>query len=184
MTTYAAASQFLGFLTLLTLGAAALLTVFLAVPSGRSRIGALLAGRERDALGFAWLASAFAMAGSLYYSDIVGFVPCLLCWYQRIAMYPLVAVLGVGFLRSDPAVWRFALPHPRIGQPISVYHALIQLQPSLEVVSCGGAVPCSGRYVAAFGFVSIPWMAGAAFLFIAAVLLALRQSERVVGRTR
>ncbi|MDH3732945.1 MAG: disulfide oxidoreductase [Gemmatimonadota bacterium] len=179
MRTYAAVAQALGFLTLLALGVAALLTVALAVPSGRARIGGLLLGREGDAVGFAWLASLIAMGGSLYFSDIVGFAPCLLCWYQRIAMYPLVAVLGVALLRSDPAVWRFALPLSLIGLVISAYHVLIQFRPALEVTSCGAGAPCSGRYVAVFGFVSIPWMAGGAFLFISTLLLALCQSERI-----
>lgn len=181
MTTYAAVSQFLGFLTLLAIGAAALLLGALAMPSGRARIDALLARRGGDAIGLAWLASLLAMGGSLYYSEVVGFAPCLLCWYQRIAMYPLVAVLGIGLLRSDPTVWRFAIPLPLIGLVISAYHALLQFRPALEIGSCGEGVPCSGRYLAIFGFVSIPWMAGGAFLFIAALLVALGRSESSTG---
>jgi disulfide bond formation protein DsbB len=96
-------------------------------------------------------------------------------------MYPLVVVLGVAFFRSDPAVWRFALPLSLIGLVISAYHVMVQLRPALETISCGAGPPCSGRYVAVFGFVSIPWMAGAAFLFISALLWALRQSERIAG---
>ena len=177
MSNYAAVAQFLGFLTLLALATGLLLASALAVPAGRARIGGLLANRRGDALGFAWLASIFAMGGSLYFSEIVGFAPCMLCWYQRIAMYPLVAVLGVAFFRSDPGVWRYALPLSVIGLLISSYHVLIQLRPALEAISCGDGPPCSGRYVAVFGFVSIPWMAGAAFVFISAVLLGLRQAE-------
>jgi len=179
VSSYAAVVQFLGFLTLLALGAGAFLAVAQALPSGRARIGTLVAGRQRDALGFAWLASMLAMGGSLYFSEVIGFAPCLMCWYQRIAMYPLVVILGVAFFRSDAAVWRFALPLSLIGLVISTYHVTIQLRPSLEAVSCGAGPPCSGRYVAVFGFVSIPWMAGAAFLFISTLLLALGKSDRV-----
>lgn len=175
---YAAVSQFLGLLTVLALGAATLLTGALMVPSGRARVGALLGGRQGDALGFAWFASVLAMGGSLYFSDVVGLAPCLLCWYQRIAMYPLVAVLGVAFLRSDPTVWRFALPLSLIGFVISAYHILVQFRPAMELASCAEGVPCSGRYLAVFGFVSIPWMAGGAFLLISTLLLALGQSEK------
>jgi disulfide bond formation protein DsbB len=177
VSTYAAVAQFLAVLTLVALGVGVLLAGALAVPSGRARIGALLDGRQGNALGFAWLASIFAMGGSLYFSDVVGFVPCLMCWYQRIAMYPLVAVLGVAFFRSDAAAWRYALPLSLIGLVISIYHASIQLRPALEAISCGSGPPCSGRYMAVFGFISIPWMAGGAFLLISTLLLALRQSE-------
>ncbi len=177
MSSYAAVAQFLAFLTLLSLAVGALLMAALAVPAGRARIGGLLERYRGDALGIAWMASIFAMGGSLYFSEVVGFAPCLLCWYQRIAMYPLVAVLGVAFLRKDPSVWRYALPLSLIGFIISVYHVVIQLQPALEAGSCGSGPPCSGRYVAVFGFVSIPWMAGGAFLLITGLLLAVRQSE-------
>jgi disulfide bond formation protein DsbB len=96
-------------------------------------------------------------------------------------MYPLVVVLGVAFFRSDPGVWRYALPVSIIGLMISVYHVFIQFRPALEIGSCGSGPPCSGRYVAVFGFVSIPWMAGGAFLLISAILLALRRNERVTA---
>lgn len=89
-------------------------------------------------------------------------------------MYPLAVVLGVAFWRNDPSVWRFALPLPLIGFVISAYHVLLQYRPSVEIIPCTTEAPCSGRYMAIFGFVSIPWMAGAAFLFLIALLLTLR----------
>jgi disulfide bond formation protein DsbB len=118
------------------------------------------------------------MVGSLYLSDVMHFLPCLLCWYQRIAMYPLVVVLGVGMLRSDPGVWRFAIPLPVIGAAIAAYHVMIQWRPNLEVTSCAIGAPCTGRYVAVFGFISIPTMAAAAFLLITVLLLLVRALEQ------
>jgi disulfide bond formation protein DsbB len=114
------------------------------------------------------------MLGSLYFSDVVGFIPCLLCWYQRIAMYPIVFVLGVGLLKRDPTAWRFALPLPLLGLVISLYHVALQYRPNLEILSCEIGVPCSARYVAVFGFVSIPVLAAAAFLLIAVLLFTVR----------
>ena len=76
------------------------------------------------------------------------------------------------------SVWRYALPLSMIGLAISAYHASIQLGPALEAFSCGSGPPCAGRYMAVFGFVSIPWMAGGAFLLISTLLLGLRQSEK------
>jgi len=127
---------------------------------------------------FAGVVALVATLGSLTYSEGYGFVPCELCWYQRIAMYPLVLVLGVGMLGGDTAVWRYALPLPLVGLAISIYHVTIQWQPSLDVGACTTGAPCSGRYVAVFGFISIPTMAGAAFILIAAILLVVRLLDR------
>lgn len=93
-------------------------------------------------------------------------------------MYPLVLVLGVGLLRPGVRIWPFALPLPAVGLAIAAYHVALQFQPTLDLVPCEGGVPCSGRYVAVFGFVSIPVMAGAAFLMITTLLLLLRELAR------
>jgi disulfide bond formation protein DsbB len=169
-----------------TLGALALVAVALGVglgavlssAGGRERLRGALVGNERHAIGWAWGVSAIAMAGSLYLSEIAHLLPCSLCWYQRIAMYPLVFVLGVGLLRDDPGVWRFAIPLPVVGFIISVYHVTIQWRPNLDVGTCSTGAPCTGRYLSVFGFISIPTMAGAAFLLITILLLMLRTLER------
>jgi disulfide bond formation protein DsbB len=93
-------------------------------------------------------------------------------------MYPIVFVLGVGLLKRDPTAWRFALPLPLLGLVISLYHVALQYRPSLEIVSCEVGVPCSARYMAVFGFVSIPVMAAAAFLLIAVLLFTVRTVQR------
>ncbi len=142
-------------------------------------VGGLRAGRHlpsvRHPLAWAWVVATAATASSLYLSDVVGLVPCLFCWYQRIAMYPLVVILGVGTLRGDAGVWRYALPVAAIGILFSAYHVALQFQPTLDVGACTSGVPCSARYLAVFGFVSIPFMAGAAFLSIIALLLLVRR---------
>ncbi len=177
MTLYPVIVQMLGGLSLAGAAASLALAAALLVPAGRVWLRASLAGYERHVMGWAWTIACGAMAGSLYFSDIIGFVPCLFCWYQRIAMYPLVVVLGVGLLRADAGVWRFALPLPLIGLGMAAYHVALQYQPTLELIPCDSGVPCSGRYVAVFGFVSIPVMSGAAFMMISALLLLVRQLE-------
>lgn len=132
----------------------------------------------RTLLVIAWIAAAIAMAGSLYFSEVVGFIPCKYCWYQRIAMYPLVPVLGVAFLRREAGIWRYALPLSGIGLLISIYHSIIELRPSLAVGNCDAAAPCTTRLFAVLGFISIPVMAGAAFFLISALMLAVRAGER------
>jgi disulfide bond formation protein DsbB len=84
----------------------------------------------------------------------------------------------VGILRRDAGVWRYALPLAAVGLLIAAYHVTIQWMPSLDVGACSVGAPCSGRYVAVFGFISIPTMAGAAFLLIIALMLLLRALER------
>src|SRR5262249_61758107 len=75
---------------------------------------------------FAWIVATVTTLGSLYYSEHAGFIPCELCWYQRIVMYPLVIVLGVAALRRDRKVWITALVFVVIGAPLSLYHWLVQ----------------------------------------------------------
>ena len=74
-------------------------------------------------------------------------------------------------------MWRFALPLPLVGLLISAYHVLVQVRPSLELVTCDANNPCTVRYLAVFGFISIPVMAGASFLLIAVLLVTLRSLE-------
>lgn len=141
--------------------------------SGRRRVARVAAGRERLLIGGALAVSAISTGGSLYLSEVAHLTPCLLCWYQRIVMYPLVPILGVAWLRADSGVWRYALPLSVIGLFISAYHVTIQWLPVLDSGACGVGVPCAARYVLLYGFISIPTMAGAAFLLITTLLLSL-----------
>jgi disulfide bond formation protein DsbB len=153
----------------------------LASRGGRRLLSRSLGTGGRELLAGAWVVAAIAMVGSLYFSGS-GLEPCRYCWYQRIAMYPLVLVLGVAVLRRDVGVWRYVLPLSVVGGLISTYHAALQLQPALEVVECSVGAACTLRYFAVFGWISIPWLAGAAFLWIttmvsAAAILARRTSD-------
>lgn len=174
MVFYTGIVQTLATLAVLGILAAVGLLVAQAFPAGRAWLCRALNNQELHPIGWAWFVALAAMLGSLYFSDVVGFVPCLLCWYQRIAMYPIVFVLGTGLLRRDPAAWRFALPLSLLGLVISLYQVALQYRPSLEIISCGTGASCSTRYVAVFGFVSIPVMAAAAFLLITALLFTVR----------
>ncbi|MBW3534010.1 MAG: disulfide bond formation protein B [Gemmatimonadetes bacterium] len=177
MLLYALVVQTLAGATLLSFVIALALLGTLTVPGGRTRLRGALGGQERHPIAWAWIVAAVAAAGSLYFSDGVGLVPCLLCWYQRILMYPLVLVLAVGWARSDAGVWRYGLPLALVGLAVSAYHRVLQARPSLELVQCGTGPPCTGRYLNVFGFVTIPTMAGAAFLLIIALLATLRILE-------
>ena len=116
--------------------------------------------------------AALAMAGSLIFSEGIGYQPCTLCWYQRIAMYPMVVIFGVDLARTESKTRRYALPLAVAGFAVSFYHYLLQVFPSVDQGMCAAGVSCSARYVDEFGFVSIPFMAAAAFALIIAILLA------------
>jgi disulfide bond formation protein DsbB len=128
---------------------------------------------------WAWLVSIAATVGSLYFSEVRMFVPCALCWWQRILMYPLVVVLGVATFRQDLSAWRTALPLSLIGLGTATYHYLLQKVPGLAPpASCASGVPCNMQYIDWFGFVTIPFLAGVAFLIVTIAMLRLAWTER------
>ncbi|CAM4491976.1 disulfide oxidoreductase [Paenibacillus tarimensis] len=126
----------------------------------------------------AWAVSVLATAGSLYLSEVMQFMPCSLCWFQRIFMYPLTIMLGIASAKNSPAVIPYAIPLVIIGAAFSLYHTIIQkLPPSLNTAACG-PVPCRGDYLDWFGFITIPMLALTAFLIILAALLRAHRLSR------
>lgn len=167
----AATSRFLALLAFVAVGGAAAVTALRFLPG--PRVTAVRVDVARIA---PWLAAAVAVAstgGSLYYSEIAGFVPCELCWFQRIAMYPLAVILPVAAVRGDRTVGRYALPLALLGAVVAIYHVQLQAFPD-QATSCDAAAPCTVREVTAFGFVTIPMMALAGFVTVVALLVAAR----------
>lgn len=117
-----------------------------------------------------------AMLGSLYYSEIAGFVPCTLCWYQRILMYPLTLIILVGIIKGDEYLPDYVLPFSIIGMGVSTYHYLVQLGVFGHPATCSTGVPCNLRYVNYFGFVSIPLMALTAFVMITVIMVVTKRA--------
>ncbi|MBK65687.1 MAG: disulfide bond formation protein B [Chloroflexi bacterium] len=120
---------------------------------------------------FAWTIASLASIGSLFYSEISGFVPCTFCWYERIAMYPLVLVLGVGIFLKSKESWIFGFPLSAIGLIITIYHYQLQMFPDQNSISCSTDVSCTGTWIMEFGFVTMPFMALSTFLLISVLLL-------------
>nr|WP_046174654.1 disulfide oxidoreductase [Domibacillus indicus] len=124
----------------------------------------------------AWLAAVAATLGSLFFSEQMGFIPCTLCWYQRILMYPLTLFLGLAFYWNDTRIYRYVLPVSMIGMGVSGYHYTLQKIPALKQFEmCTSGVPCSGEYINIFGFVTIPFLSFAAFTAITLSMLFLRK---------
>lgn len=112
-----------------------------------------------------------AMTGSLYYSQVVGYTPCTLCWYQRIAVYSLAIISLVATIRRTPDTLRpYGLALAATGIFVSIYHSWLQAFPRMTSF-CSADAPCSERHVWEFGFVSIPFMAFTVLLFTILVLL-------------
>jgi disulfide bond formation protein DsbB len=125
------------------------------------------------ALPLALAISTTATLGSLYYSEIADFPPCKLCWYQRIAMYPLPVLLTVALATRDRWVARYTVPVAAIGAMIAIYHVQLELFPEQESI-CSADVPCSVKWVDQFGFVTIPFMALCGFAAVIALSLLAR----------
>lgn len=119
-----------------------------------------------------WLAGGvalFATLGSLYLSESAGLIPCKLCWYQRIAMYPLAVILPLAAFRKDAMARTYVAVLATIGAGIAAYHRLIQAYPTLDTGACTAVGPsCSAPLIKMYGFVTIPYMALSAFLLILA----------------
>ncbi len=112
-----------------------------------------------------------AMLGSLYFSDVVGWEPCVLCWYQRIAMYPLVVIFALGVWRQDLSAKIYGLALASIGLLISGYQIYLQVmvgtgQTLSSFCSTLSAVDCSKVYLFEFGYITFPVMSATAFLLI------------------
>jgi len=117
------------------------------------------------------------MLGSLYYSEIAGLVPCTLCWYQRILMYPLTLIILVGIIKQDEYLPNYVLPFSVIGTGVSTYHYLIQIGVFTHPSVCSVGIPCNVRYVTYFDFVTIPFMALIAFVLITGIMALTKWAD-------
>ena len=121
----------------------------------------------------AWLIAAMATLGALFMSEVMGFAPCVLCWYQRIFMFPLVLILALGLFPFDPKVLRYALPLAAIGLLVAGFHVLLTIGVIPETLApCRQGIPCKTIQIEWFGFVTIPLLSFLAFLTINGLLLA------------
>src|SRR3954452_15714556 len=135
-----------------------------------------LLGEVRDSLlgGEVWLAWGFALVatlGSLFFSEVSQFIPCRLCWFQRIGMYPLVALLLIAAVRRDTlGAALYGLPLAVFGSIVSIYHIYIEHHPEAETAGCKIGAPCSTKWIDKAGYITIPTLALTAFLAIIVML--------------
>jgi disulfide bond formation protein DsbB len=130
----------------------------------------------------AWLIAMVATLASLFFGEVMKLPPCTLCWYQRICLFPLTALLATGIVLRDRHLTAYALPLVAVGLAIATYHNLIYYGLISEDLSpCTQGVPCSTRQIEWFGFITIPLMALAGFLSILICLLLHRHRQRSAG---
>jgi disulfide bond formation protein DsbB len=146
----------------------ALVVVRLAAPASFARLREEVAGYG---LALGGCVAVVATAGSLWFSEGAHFPPCELCWYQRIAMYPLAVVLPMAAWRRDLAIRPYALVVASLGLLVSAWHNLIETFPEHDPGGCDPTNPCTIRWVEGLGFWTIPRMAFVAFLLVIAALL-------------
>ncbi|NLG09618.1 MAG: disulfide bond formation protein B [Deinococcales bacterium] len=128
----------------------------------------------------AWVVSVVATLGSLYFSEVRLFVPCTLCWYQRILMYPLAILLAIASYRQDRGVVKYALPLSVLGIAVSGFHYLEQKVPWISSSAvCRSGVPCEIQYINWLGFVTIPLLAFVAFTLITVMLVSVARQRAV-----
>jgi disulfide bond formation protein DsbB len=143
------------------------------VPSVERGRRSVLAQVGPQCLAMAAVVALVCTLGSLYLSEVAHFPPCKLCWYQRIAMYPQVVVLGIAALRRDLGARLACIVLSVMGGAVSIYHALLEDHPNWSTSSsCDPANPCSIKWVEKFGYLTIPRMALSGFVLIIVLLAA------------
>jgi disulfide bond formation protein DsbB len=128
----------------------------------------------------AWFVGLTATVGSLFFSEVMELPPCVLCWYQRIAMYPLVVVLGAGIIMRDYARVKFyALPLAAAGLAIAIYHNLLYYGIIPESITpCTQGISCTSRQIEWLGFITIPLLSLTAFTIITGFLLFYKAKRK------
>lgn len=126
----------------------------------------------------AFVVAALGTGGSLFFSEIAGYVPCDLCWFQRICMYPLSILTLLAAVHGDYRIVRYLLPIPLVGAGISTYHILIENKVITEPASCRiGGAGCVVKWIDQFGYVTIPTLALTGFLLLIGFLALARAEE-------
>lgn len=167
-----------GVLTLLSLVFAVVVFVWrVAAPAGFA--GTAVRVGVTNALRLSWVIALVSTLGSLYYQYVVGLEPCMQCWLQRIAIFPLAIMLGIAVVKDDDAVVPYVWGLNVYGVVMSVWHMLVEFGVLAEASTCASSgPPCAVPYFKAFGFITLAWMALATSLAVAACMLIVRVASR------
>ena len=170
---------FSAILALATLAAGIITLAALVFEKSMSWAGGWLTQVRASGLWIICMITTGAMVGSLYFSEKVGFAPCKLCWYQRIAMFSIAIISFVAALRNDKNIARYTIVLAPLGLIVSTYHYLLEWFPTLETNVCSLDVPCTAVWFRELGFVTLCFMAGCAFITVIAVSLAIIREQKI-----
>ena len=143
-------------------------------------LGGIWDSLSKNFILFAFIVALISTLGSLYYSDVLGYVPCVLCWWQRIFMYSQVLLFGTALVKGDRNVARYGLVFSLVGGFLAGVHSYLQ-GAVLENGFCeavGYSVSCTQNFGVSYGYITIPFMALTAFVLIAG--LCWNSRRRVV----
>ncbi len=148
------------------LAAVLILVGALALAGVRRPLAALQRGLWGYELWAAFVVAALGTGGSLFFSEIAGFIPCELCWYQRICMYPLSLLTLFAAAHADHRVARYLLPIPVVGAGVSIYHVLVENHAVATPSGCEIGAGCTVKWIDEFGYMTIPTLALTGFVLL------------------
>lgn len=128
---------------------------------------------------FVFIVSLIAMSGSLFFSEVAKYTPCMLCWYQRITMYPQVFLSYLALVRNEKVLTPYLILLNSIGAVIAAYHYLIQRIPSAAILPCEMGTSCKAVQTLQYGYITIPMMALTAFTLNLLILTLLKEKRKV-----
>lgn len=140
----------------------------------------LIKNNTETLFGLGFLVSLVATSGSLFYSEIAGYEPCTLCWYQRILMYPQVLLFGLALKKKEKVIIDYVLGLSLVGLAIGIYHYLLQIDlvPSVVCDVVGYSASCTQRFEMEYGYITIPMMSLTAFLIITVSMILVRKFKK------
>lgn len=178
-----------GLATLTLIGGILIILVILAILSDlifKTKYITLSAQRlAPNAYHLIFLISLIATLGSLFYSEVAKYTPCVLCWYQRIFMYPQTLIVYLATIRNERVLTPYLLLMNVVGGIIALYHYIIQVSPKLSILPCelAGKVSCTKAFSFHYGYITIPMMALTAFTLNLIILLLSHDRSSVIKTT-
>ncbi len=126
----------------------------------------------------AWVIALASMIGSLYFSEVFNFAPCVLCWYQRIIIYPLVLLIPVGIMLKDKRLASYILPLTVVGLIVSIFQNLLYYKVIPEaIMPCVDGVSCTTKYIDYFGFLTIPLLSLLSLIAITVLMVIYKKQN-------
>jgi disulfide bond formation protein DsbB len=138
----------------------------------------LLSFTSKNAYSIGFFISTMSMVLSLVYSEIVGFAPCMLCWYQRIFMYPQAFLFGMSVWKKEKLITDYSLVLAIVGLTVSIYHNFLSWLPSVNLPCSATGPSCTMLYTNIFGYITIPVMSMTGFMVVILSLLIMKNRTK------